>query len=164
MASRRTAQIILSPTPSLLIMLILTLVIGGCSGGDDPPETTSGEFQEGTISSGGQEDPAGGTSSLPGGTTGSPGETVLRVEGGKRTRFSGLCMAGDREYVISGRPSRTYSFEESSFSCRIQKQDSGGGNLKVTVVSGDSTRSVQQTNAGGGVVNVSHDVPGGSAG
>ena len=63
---------------------------------------------------------------------------------------------GDREYVISGSPSKTYSFEERPLSCRIKKQDPADGNLKVTVVSGDSTRSVQQTNAEGGIVDVSH--------
>jgi hypothetical protein len=133
------------------VLLSLTLVVGGCSTGDTPPETSERDFEEGTLSSS-REPTSGGLTE----TTKGPGQrTLLRVEGGQRTRFSGLCTAGNREYVISGSPSKTYAFEASSFSCRIKKQDPGAGNLKVTMVSGDSTRSVQQTNAQGGILNVS---------
>lgn len=136
-----------------LLTLSFVLLIAGCSGGETGPETGRQDFQEGTLSS---NRTAETTDSLAEDTGNDEGGILLRVEGGERTRFSGLCTVGDREYVISGAPSKTYSFEEQSFSCRIQKQDAGGGNLKVTVASGDSTRSVQQTNAEGGVVDVSH--------
>jgi hypothetical protein len=129
------------------------LLAGGCSGEDIPAETSGQDFKEGTLSSSNEPET---TEGLAESTEGSGKKTLLRVEGGKRTRFSGLCKAGNREYVISGSPSKTYVFEASSFSCRIEKQDAGGGNLKVTMVSGDSTRSVQQTNSQGGTVDVSH--------
>jgi hypothetical protein len=141
----------------------LALLTGGCSGGGTTTETSGQAFQEGTLSSNEPGGTARGKGGLIEDTGGSAGDTLLRVEGGKRTRFSGLCTTNSREYVISGSPSRSYSFDEPSFSCRIKKQDPGGGNLKVTVISGGSTRSVQQTNAQGGVVNVSHDSSGDSS-
>lgn len=137
----------------LLFALAVVLLASGCSGGDTPPGTSERDFEEGTLSSSNEPET---TKDLAESTAGSGEKTMLRVEGGKRTRFSGLCKAGNREYVISGSPSKTYVFESSSFSCRIEKQDAGGGNLKVTMVSGDSTRSVQQTNSQGGTVDVSH--------
>lgn len=135
------------------LALAVVLLAGGCSGGDTPPETSQRAFEEGTLSSSNEPET---TQGLAESTAGAGERTLLRVEGGKRTRFSGLCEADNREYVISGSPSKTYVFEASSFSCRIEKQDTGGGNLKVTMVSGDSTRSVQQTNSQGGTVDVSH--------
>lgn len=136
----------------LSLALAVVLLAGGCSGEDTPTETSGQDFKEGTLSSNNEPET---TEGLAESTDGSGERTLLRVEGGKRTRFSGLCEADNREYVISGSPSKTYVFEANSFSCRIEKQDAGGGNLKVTMVSGDSTRSVQQTNSQGGTVDVS---------
>lgn len=142
--------------PALSLVSIVVVVISGCSGGDTTPETVGQDFPEGTLSS--SSEPTEATS--PTGSTSGRGKSILlRVEGGKNTRFSGLCTVGDREYVISGAPSKTYSFEDRPLSCRVEKQDSGGGNLKVTLVSGDSTRSVQQTNAEGGIVDISRSDP-----
>lgn len=140
---------------SLLSLVLMTVLVSGCTTEEPAPPRTGDreDFKEGTLSS---SKTAETTSSLQEGTAGSGEGILLRVEGSKRTRFSGLCTVGDREYVINGAPSKTYSFKESPFSCRIKKQDPTGGNLKVTVVSGDSTRSVQQTNAEGGIVDVSH--------
>lgn len=153
MGSRRTASLI-----AFSFVLPVVLLLSGCSGGEvTAPETGEGDFEEGTLSSDRDRDT---TSGLTEGTDGSEGDLLVRVEGAGSTRFSGLCTVGDREYVISGRPSKTYSFEDQPFSCRIKKRDSGGGNLKVTVVSNGSTRSVQQTSARGGTV----DVSGGSSG
>lgn len=137
----------------LSLAFAVVLLAGGCSGEETSPETSGRGFEEGTLSSGNEPET---TEGLAGSTAGSGERTMLRVEGSKQTKFSGLCKAGNREYVISGSPSKTYVFESSSFSCRIEKQDAGGGNLKVTMVSGDSTRSVQQTNSQGGTVDVSH--------
>jgi hypothetical protein len=139
---------------ALISLVVLAVLVGGCATEESPPETGQREeFREGTLSSNKTTET---TASLQEGAGSSGQGILLRVEGGQGIRFSGLCTVGDREYVISGAPSKTYTFEDRPFSCRIQKQDSTGGNLKVTVVSGDSTRSVQQTNAEGGTVDVSH--------
>lgn len=139
--------------PLLVLMVVfLIFLIAGCSGGDTTSKTTGRDFQEGTLSS--SSKPAE-TTGLTKGPSGSSKGVLLRVEGGKSTRFSGLCTVGDQEYIISGAPSKTYSFEDSPLSCRIKKRDPSGSNLKVTLVSGNSTRSVQQTNAQGGIVDIS---------
>jgi hypothetical protein len=83
---------------------------------------------------------------------------LLRLEGAPGVRFSGLCSVGDEERVVTGRVPQRYAFDlvgGSSFSCRIQKQ-SGPGNLRVILLAGGTTRSVQQTNAQGGTITVSY--------
>jgi hypothetical protein len=87
----------------------------------------------------------------------SPG-VVLRLEGDPKTTFSGICTVGREESVLSGRVPERYAFDPKGqrLSCRIQKQDSRAGNLKVILIAGDTTRSVQQTNARGGVINLSY--------
>ena len=87
----------------------------------------------------------------------SPG-VVLRLEGDPKTTFSGICTVGDKENVLSGRVPKRYAFDLKgrTLSCRIQKQDQGGGSLKVILTANDTTRSVQQTNARGGVIQISY--------
>ncbi|MCA1687353.1 MAG: hypothetical protein LC714_01870 [Actinobacteria bacterium] len=87
----------------------------------------------------------------------SPG-VVLRLEGAPKTTFSGICTVGGKENVLSGRIPKRYAFDLKGqrLSCRIQKQDSGRGSLKVILTANDTTRSVQQTNARGGVINISY--------
>ncbi len=87
----------------------------------------------------------------------SPG-VVLRLEGDPKTTFSGICVVGGRESVLSGRVPKRYAFdpEGKRLSCHIQKQDPGGGSLKVILTAGDTTRSVQQTNARNGVIKISY--------
>ena len=82
----------------------------------------------------------------------------LRLEGDPGTTFSGICNVGGKESVLSGRIPKRYAFDPRGqrLSCRIEKRDSGGGNLKVILIAGDTTRSVQQTNTRGSVVNVSY--------
>lgn len=139
----------------LSFALLIVSVLGGCSGTDTASEPSTQEFQKGTLSS--SSEPTQTTSSLAENTSASAKSVLLRVEGGDSTRFSGLCSIGEREYVIGGAPSKTYSFENLPLSCKIKKQDPGGGNLRVTLISEGSTRSVQQTNAEGGIVNISWD-------
>jgi hypothetical protein len=83
---------------------------------------------------------------------------LLRLEGDPETTFSGICDVGDKKRVLGGKIPKRYAFDPHGqrLSCRIEKRGSGGGNLKVILVAGDTTRSVQQTNAPGGVVNVSY--------
>ena len=89
--------------------------------------------------------------------SGSPG-IVLRLEGDPKTTFSGLCTVRGKESVLSGRVPKRYTFRPrgQKLSCRIQKQDSGRGSLKVILTANDTTRSVQQTNTSGGVIHISH--------
>jgi hypothetical protein len=83
---------------------------------------------------------------------------VLRLEGNPGTTFSGICSVGSNESVLSGRIPKRYAFDprDQRLSCRIEKRDEAGGNLRVILVAGGTTRSVQQTNTRGGVINVSY--------
>jgi hypothetical protein len=87
----------------------------------------------------------------------SPG-VVLRLEGDPKTSFSGICTVGGKQSVLSGRVPKRYTFdpEGQRLLCRIQKQDPGGGSLKVILAAGDTTQSVQQTSVRGGVISISY--------
>lgn len=147
------------------VLLILLATVGACSPEEDPrpvePETAPPT--EGTISlSTTQQTTAGEeTTAAPEGALGATLETPdvsLRLEGDQSTRFSGLCNAGGEESVLSGQvPKRfTFDLDGSELSCRIQKQDEQTGNLRVILLSGNTTRSVQQTNSPGGIIQVSY--------
>lgn len=86
-------------------------------------------------------------------------EIVLRLEGDEGTRFSGICsVEGGEENVLSGEVPKRFTFADlggSELTCRIQKQDERSGALRVILLSGDTTRSVQQTNAPEGIIEVS---------
>lgn len=139
-----------------LFVFSLALLLGGCSG--EEPQGESSGFNEGTLSSSTRPaETTGGLRQTPEAAPEGSGEISLRVEGAESTRFSGICTVGGREEVISGSPPKSYTFEDRPFSCTVEKQDSRGGNLKVTVVSGDSARSVQQTNAEGGTIELSYE-------
>jgi hypothetical protein len=151
-------------TTALVAALLIVLLLAGACSSDDSGEgssptagTTSRE--EGTLvsSTTGQEKPE--STSPPQATLGkgpaSPG-IVLRLEGDPKTTFSGICTVGGKENVLSGRVPKRYAFEGQKISCRIQKQDSGKGSLKVILTADDTTRSVQQTNARGSVINISY--------
>jgi hypothetical protein len=83
---------------------------------------------------------------------------VIRLEGDPETTFSGLCSVGEEQIVLSGRVPKRFAFDLKGrqLSCRIEKRDGGTGDLKVVLVAGDATRSVQQANAPGGVISVSY--------
>jgi hypothetical protein len=60
---------------------------------------------------------------------------------------------------VVGRVPQRYAFADPDgrpFSCRIQKQSAGPGNLRVILLAGGATRSVQQTDARGGTITVSY--------
>jgi hypothetical protein len=105
------------------------------------PETTGEEIPEATL----------------GPERASPA-VLLRLEGDRGTTFSGICTVGGKESVLSGRIPKRYAFDlrGQRLSCRIEKRDPGRGSLRVILISGDTTRSVQQTNTRGGVINVSY--------
>lgn len=86
-------------------------------------------------------------------------EVVIRLEGDPKTTFTGLCSVGGARSVLSGRVPKRFTFDLSGrrLECRIEKRDAGEGDLKVVLIAGDTTRSVQQTNAPGGVVNLTYE-------
>jgi hypothetical protein len=144
-------------------LLTVFFLAGGCSGGGSGEgsggtgETTRSE--ETTLASlTTEQEKTEGTSpqrATLGKGPDSPG-IVLRLEGDPKTTFSGICTVGGEENVLSGRVPKRYAFDGQKISCRIQKQDSGRGSLKVILTANDTTRSVQQTNTRGGVIHLSY--------
>jgi hypothetical protein len=85
-------------------------------------------------------------------------EVLIRLEGDPETTFSGLCSMGEQREVLSGRVPKRFAFDLKGrqLSCRIEKQDGGNGDLKVVLIAGETTRSVQQTSTPGSIINVSY--------
>lgn len=138
-------------------MLIGLLLVAGCS----TEETTGGErtrkVTEGTLSlPEAPETTGGGTTS--GGTVGAQPDVLLRLEGDPKVTFSGICTAGAEDSVISGQVAKVYRFDLNgqNLSCRIQKRDPGSGSLRVVLLAGDDTRSVQQTSSRESVIRLSY--------
>ena len=65
---------------------------------------------------------------------------------------------GEQRNVLSGPVPKRFAFhlKGRQLSCRIEKQDGGTGDLKVVLVVGKTTRSIQQTNVPGGIISVSY--------
>lgn len=149
---------------ALLAVLPLFAACSEDGSGGDPttPVRERAGYTEGTLAPPTTVARRTEDTTLPEGTLekepGESGDVVLRLEGAAETRFSGICTVGEEENVISGQVPKRFVFdlEGRSLSCRIQKQDSGGGSLKVVFIVGDSTRSVQQTNTRGGTINLSY--------
>ena len=146
-------------------LLTILLMAGACSP-DDPgegsaPTRSATGSEEGTLISSTTDGEKTDETSPPEATLGmgpdSP-DVLLRLEGDPKTTFSGICTVGGRENVLSGRVPKRYTFDPKGekLSCRIQKQDSGKGRLKVILTANNTTRSVQQTNTRGGVINISY--------
>jgi hypothetical protein len=153
-----------------MLLLALLLLAGACS--DDPQGGPGGKPDvpsEKTQAGGDPKPPpttgpeTTGDTSPPEVTLGqAPGErpeVVIRLEGDPKTTFTGLCSVGQEQNVLSGRvPERfTFNLAGKRLECRIEKRDGADGDLKVVLVAGDTTRSVQQTNAPGGVINLSYE-------
>jgi hypothetical protein len=83
---------------------------------------------------------------------------VIRLEGDPKTTFTGLCSVGQKQNVLSGRVPERFTFDlvGERLECRIEKRDENDGDLKVVLVAGDTTRSVQQTNSPDSVINISY--------
>jgi hypothetical protein len=147
-------------------LLAVPLIFAACSedgsgGGPTASTREQADYTEGTLAP-----PTMGVrrtedTTPPEGTLkkepGESGDVVIRLEGAAETRFSGICTVGEEEKIISGQVPKRFVFdlEGRSLSCRIQKQDSGGG-LKVVLVVDDSIRSVQQTSAREGTIDLSY--------
>jgi hypothetical protein len=86
-------------------------------------------------------------------------EVVIRLEGDPKTTFSGLCSVGAEQNVLSGQVPKRFAFDLKGrqLSCRIEKRDNRKGDLKVVLIAGEATRSVQQTNTPGNVIKVSYE-------
>jgi hypothetical protein len=146
-------------------LVFFSLLIASCSNdtgsqGTGPTGKSDG-FEEGTLvsSSRGQEKTA--KAPRPEATLGPEAESpavLLRLEGDPGTTFSGICVAGSKQSVLSGRIPKSYAFDPRGrkLSCRLEKRDPGRGDLKVILVVGNTTRAVQQTDNRGNVINVSY--------
>jgi hypothetical protein len=143
-------------------LVFFSLLAGGCSGDTGPQGDGTGSrgradgFEEGTLVSSSKAPET--TREAPLGQQRNSPAVVLRLEGDPGTTFSGICVVGSKQNVLSGRIPKHYAFDPRGrrLSCRIEKRDPGGGDLKVILVAGDTTRSVQQTNTRGSVINVSY--------
>jgi hypothetical protein len=149
-------------TALVAALLGASLIAGACSAGGPAERLGStgktNEPKEGTlVSSTAGREKTGPPEATLGAASVSPG-VVLRLEGDPKTTFSGICTLREREDVLSGRVPERYAFdpEGEGLSCRIQKQDRGEGRLKVILIAGGKTRSVQQTSARGGVISISY--------
>ena len=147
-------------------MLLAALFLGACSEDektrkeDKPPEqktelaeeTTSPTMLETTESTQPPEVTLGDD-------TGGKPDVVIRLEGDPTTTFSGLCSVGAQQNVLGGQVPKRFEFDLRGrrLSCRIEKRDNKKGGLKVVLIAGESTRSVQQTNKPGGVIKVSYN-------
>jgi len=146
---------------ALLTVLFLAAACSRDDSGQDPGHTkrTTGTEEDTPISSATGQ--ARTQSSPPAAVLGkepdSPG-VVLHFEGDPQTTFSGICTIGSKQSVLSGRVPKRYASDpkRQKLSCRIQKQDPGASRLKVILTAQDTTRSVQQTNARGGLINISY--------
>jgi hypothetical protein len=140
------------------------LLLGACSretgqNFDEPREEEREPRGETVAPTPGPETTAQGPPKITlGEEPGGQPEVVLRLEGGPKTTFSGLCSVGDEQNVLDGKVPKRFTFDPRGreLSCRIQKRDDGRGALKIILIAGNTTRSVQQTNAPGGTINLSY--------
>ena len=151
-----------------MLLLIALLFVGACSDEDEKPEETGPpkgktEIEEETTSSSPATMLETTEDSRPpevtlGDDTGGDQDVLIRLEGDSETTFSGLCSLGAEQKVLSGQVPKRFEFDLKGrqLSCRIEKRDDEKGDLKVALIAGETTRSVQQTNAPGGVIKVSY--------
>lgn len=152
----------------LTLVLVALLMGAACSTDDTAGRESTREVPEGTLSSPTPPETMGPATTISstafgstafGGTTGvQEAEVLLRVEGDPGVAFSGICTADAEESVIGGQVPKRYRFDLNgqNLSCRIQKRDSGNGSLRVVLLSGNNTRSVQQTNSTDSVIRLSY--------
>jgi hypothetical protein len=150
-----------------MLLLAVPIFAWACSDETRKPDERSSparektEVTEGPTSASTTEPETTEKSPPPEITLGDPDgkpDVVIRLEGDPGTTFSGLCSVGEERSVLSGQVPKRFAFQLKGrqLSCRIEKQDGGDGGLKVVLVAGETTRSVQQTNAPGGVISVSY--------
>jgi len=155
--------------PAAMLLLAVLLLLGACSDETRNPDKENNpgkklaEVTEERTSAPTTGLETTGKSPPPELTLGDdPGgkpDVVIRLEGDPETTFSGLCSVGEKPSVLSGQVPKRFAFylKGRQLSCRIEKRDRGTGDLEVVLVAGEATRSVQQTNAPGGVIRVSYE-------
>lgn len=146
----------------LVLALITLQLTAACSSDDTTERERTREFVGGTLSSPKLSETTGAITTA-GGTTGSTvgastANVLLRLEGDPKTTFSGFCNTGTEVSAISGKVPKRYRFDLNGqdLSCRIQKQNPGNGSLRVVLLSGSNTRSVQQTNSTNNTIRLSY--------
>ena len=153
--------------PAAMLLLAVLLFVGACSDETRNPDKESNPPKEKTEVT---EETASAPTTLEttgespppeialGNDTGGKPDVVIRLEGDPETTFSGLCSVEEERSVLSGQVPKRFAFDLKGrqLSCRIEKRDGGTGDLEVILVAGEATRSVQQTNAPGGVIKVSY--------
>ena len=153
--------------PAAMLLLAVLLFVGACSDETknldmrNHPVGEKTEVTEETTSASITGLETTGEAPPPEITLGDPDgkpDVLIQLEGDPETTFSGLCSVGEERSVLSGQVPKRFAFDlrGRQLSCRIEKRDGGTGDLKVVLVAGEATRSVQQTNAPGGVIKVSY--------
>jgi hypothetical protein len=152
--------------PAATLLVVVLFFVGACTDdeknrtNDEPPEQKT-EMTEETTSLATTlettEDSRPPEVTLGDDSGGEP-DVMIRLEGDPSTTFSGLCSVGEAQKVLSGQVPKRFEFDLKGqrLSCRIEKRDDEKGDLKVVLAAGETTRSVQQTNTPGGVINVSY--------
>jgi hypothetical protein len=161
------SEIVRAILRAAMLLLIVLLFVGACTDDEkkqskeDLPEQKT-EIAEETTSPTTMLETTG--DSRPpevtlGDDTGGEPEVVIRLEGDPKTTFSGLCSVGSEQKVLIGQVPKRFEFDLKGrqLSCRIEKRDDKTGNLKVVLIAGEATRSVQQTNTPSGVIKVSYE-------
>ena len=152
--------------PAATLLVVVLFFVGACTDdeknrtGVEPPEQKTKMTEETTSQATMLE--TTGDSRPPevtlGDDAGGEPDVMIRLEGDPETTFSGLCSVGEAQKVLSGQVPKRFEFDlkGQQLSCRIEKRDNEKGDLKVVLAAGETTRSVQQTNTPGGVINVSY--------
>lgn len=145
----------------LAAFLFAFLLAAGCSGGgDNTTGTGSTDLPDRTLAA--TPETTASTSQTP--STPTPGTTALssgvtlRLEGNAGTKFSGVCTTGAKDEVLVGQVPKRYSFDlrGQTLSCSITKQSPNKSSLRVILLDGGNTRSIQQTKSQNSAVNISY--------
>lgn len=146
------------------LLFAVFVLLAGCSeeagrnGGDPTRGEEPSEASTPSATAGGETTAGRPPRITLGEEPGGKPQVVLRLEGGPKTTFSGLCSVGGQQSVLSGQVPKRFTFDPGrrELSCRIQKRDDTRGALKIILIAGDTTRSVQQTNSPNGTINVTY--------